>query len=221
MFYSTFCLSLDQHLLCVSELYASFECEESVENAQDSKFSASGLSQTSSYSHNNIFLPSANGYSADISFNTNDTAASNLTRTFPGLSFNYSNYISTSKLKELKTALAEANDVYTKYMIRQFVFDCYKSSEERVSLPLAHKMRKIMSASRLDKLNCLKTRNGKTLNVLGLINDTTHAGMNVKLTSTEAQELREQGLNILEENLEQLTERKTFLKGKDFALSSG
>lgn len=178
---------------------------------QNAQSYASRFNQSLAHSQNNISLPSANRYSLDISFTSNDTAASNLTRTFQGLSLNYSNYLSTPKLKELKTALTEANDAHSKFMISKFVLDCFKASEKLLPPPLARKMRRILSASMLGEYSLLKT--GKTINVLGLSNSAMCAAMNVRLTSLEEQELKEHALNILEENVRKLVDQKKSLKG--------
>lgn len=146
--------------------------------------------------------------------NTPENSSLSMVKMFDGLSLDDGQFPSTSKIKEYKLVLSEANDAYIQFLTSQFLLDSYKVVKRNISPELASKVEEAVSGSVVGKLSVLKSKKGERYNLLGLEKDQICISTKGTLSSSEKMLLSKEVAAVVKSNVQLLSSQQKTLRGK-------
>lgn len=151
---------------------------------------------------------------AESILNTPENTSLSMVKMFDGLSLDDGQFPSTTKIKEFKSILSEANDAYVQFLTSQFLLDSYKVIKNNISSELASKVEEAVTGSVVRKLSVLKSKKGERYNLLGLEKDQICIPTKETLSSTEKMLLSKEVVAVMKSNVQLLSSQQKTLKGK-------
>lgn len=156
----------------------------------------------------------SNGSDAVSILNTPENSSLSMVNMFDGLSLDDGHFPSTSKIKEYKLILSEANDAYIQFLTSQFLLDSYKVVKRNISPELASKVEEAVTGSMVGKLSVLKSKKGERYNLLGLEKDQICISTKGTLSSSEKMLLSKEVAAVVKSNVQLLSSQQKTLGGK-------
>lgn len=156
----------------------------------------------------------SNGSDAVSILNTPENSSLSMVKMFDGLSLDDGQFPSTSKIKEYKLVLSEANDAYIHFLTSQFLLDSYKVVKRNISPELASKVEEAVTGSVVGKLSVLKSKKGERYNLLGLEKDQICISTKGTLSSSEKTLLSKEVAAAVKSNVQLLSSQQKTLRGK-------
>lgn len=147
-------------------------------------------------------------------FSTPENRSLSMVKMFDRLSLDDGQFPLSSKIKEFKLVLSEANDAYIHLVTSQFLLDSYKAIKHQISLELANKIEETVTGSIAEKLSVLKSKKGERFNLLGLEKDQICIATKGTLSTIEKGLLSKQVVAVLRSTIQQISSQQKTLKGK-------
>lgn len=146
--------------------------------------------------------------------NTPENSSLSMVKMFDGLSLDDGQFPSTSKIKEYKLILSEANDAYINFLTSQFLLDSYKVVKHNISPELASKVEQALTSSVVGKLSVLKSKKGERYNLLGLGKDHNCISTKGTLSSIEKMLLSKDVVAVVKSHVQLLSSQQKTFRGK-------